>query len=1116
MQEDKICPYPGLRPFNEEESIFFRGREEHIEKIILQLEEKKFLMLTGASGDGKSSIVYAGIIPNARAGFFKAKFNSWLIADFRPERSPLKNMAKTLAEKLGYTDVAYVEKELSFGFSSLINLYKKSPYYLDATKQEYVDATEAEQKKLKRKAANLFILVDQFEEFFTNLENYNNGKPSVESQLVVNLLIETAKIALTQDLPIYIVCTMRSDYIGQCATFRGLPEYIGYSQFFIPRLKRKEIHQVIEEPATLSGNRISNRLIETLINDCDGQDQLPILQHALNRIWKSHAEQNSEEMDLIHYAKVGGMDGKFLPDDERAEFQNWYKNQTIFKQKLLDGASLSNVLNAHARELFENAVHYCNKHVGRTISREEAHNTLKKIFTCLTKINDSRAVRNRATVLEVKQIIGENVDNSLIEGLVNLFREPSNTLLKPFITDASNSSSSSHFHGLALLDTDILDITHESLIRNWTDLTTWTKEDNENVSILDDFKKQVGRWEKQARSKDYLLTIGTLTYFKTWYKNITPNPYLLAKYDLSNNDPQQKLEEASAFIRPAKAFLRLSQGNIKRNRRLIVLASIVIAGVLIGFSSWALIERNSALQKTEEAKRASEEAVLSEQLAVSAGTKATMEKQNAERNEKQALSAKQQAEKSKRDALLEKTRAEASALDAKQNAALAKSETEKATQALSESERAKREALELKEIAEKAQKEASQIGLLSLAQSVALKSDLFRSDPQLQALMAYQAYQFNIDNGGDTQDPLIYKAIRSSYLSLNADAAVSKMISSIEQRTALLLSDNNTLVSADKGGSVYKWDLKQEKQLEKGELKFPVQSELLKPQTPIEYITFTVWPNILISGHKNGKICIWDITTVSKPILVKQFDAHTAPIRAIVSNSVSQFFATAAKDSNIFIWNFSAAKTEHIKQIKTSAPVHDLLFLADGQTLVAALENGELITIDINSLKTKIVFPASSIKPWCIKLNEEKNILAVGFSDGKVRLLDVSKTVSKENVIFTFSQNNTAVEKMAFDTKNNLLAIASADKSIKIINLSKKGQKPQEITDIKSKTRYLLFDSENKLCLFGSDHAIRRVEVSTEKLAVLFCEKLKRNLTAEEWNQNISEVIPYQKTCKNK
>ena len=133
--------------------------------------------------------------------------------------------------------------------------------------EPWLSADETERKKLKRKAANLFILVDQFEEFFTNSENYNNGKASVHSQTVINSLLETARIALAEDLPIYIICTMRSDFIGQCAAFRGLPEYIGFSQFFVPRLKRKEIHQVIEEPATLSGNTISNRLTETLINE---------------------------------------------------------------------------------------------------------------------------------------------------------------------------------------------------------------------------------------------------------------------------------------------------------------------------------------------------------------------------------------------------------------------------------------------------------------------------------------------------------------------------------------------------------------------------------------------------------------------------------------------------------------------------------------------------------------------------------------------------------------------------------------------------------------------------------------------------------------------------------
>lgn len=1124
MQEEKICPYPGLRPFNEEESIFFRGREEHIEKITSQLQEKKFVMLTGASGDGKSSIVYAGVIPNARAGFFKAKFNNWLIADFRPERSPLKNMAITLAEKLGYTDLSYVEKELSFGFSSLINLYKKSPFYLDYNGQIWNSADKTEQKKLKRKAANLFILVDQFEEFFTNSENYNNGKASVNSQAVINLLLETAKIALAEDLPIYIICTMRSDYVGQCAVFRGLPEYIGFSQFFVPRLKRKEVHQVIEEPATLSGNRISNRLIETLINECEGLDQLPILQHALNSIWKSHVLDGAAEMDIIHYAKVGGIDGKLIPEDQKNMFAAWYNNQPEFKQKFLEGGSLANVLNAHARELFESSVEYCIKHTGHVISKEEAHRLLKKIFTCLSKINDSRAVRNRATVLEIKQIIGEKVDNKLIEGLVNIFREPGNTLLKPYILSASTSpittsvvpvNQEENFTGLKdLKDDDILDITHESLIRNWTELAEWTKQDHENVSIVNDLKKQVERWEEQSRSKDYLLTIGSLAYFKNWYKTLNPNPYLIAKYDTSNLSPAQKLEDAAQFIRPAKDFIKISESTIKRKRRAALILASAIGLILIGFTSFAFKERNKALNQQEIANQKTEEAKTSEYNARKAAGTALIAKEDALIKQRFAMEAKKQAELSNREALSAKGRAEKASLEAfqnliqaKQNAELAQIQTERATIALTESEKAKQEAITSKNIAVKAEKEASRISNLSLAQSIALKSGLFSTDPQLQALLAYQAYEFTIENGGEAQDPVIFRAIRSSYFNLDKKASAPKMLPLLEQRT-LLMQGNNTMVSADKGGNVYKWELKTEKQIEHGNLVYP---------SSFEIITFTEWPNILMSGHENGTICIWDVTNFVKPVLVKELKrSHKGPLRVIAYNGLKDMVATAGKDSCILVWKYSADKTELLKKIKTSSTIQDLVILPEGNELVVAIGNGDLLTIDIASEKTNLVFRSEKSRPWSLKFNDRKSVLAVGYSDGKMRLYSSEKIVRAENLISIFSENNTTVEKITFNSSGTMMAAAFADKSIKIFNLAQKAQKPVEIKDIKSKTRYLLFDTENKLYVSGADHYIRKVEPLTETLASSFCELLKRNLTETEWNQNISETVPFEKTCKNK
>lgn len=575
MQE-KICPYPGLRPFNEEESIFFRGREEHIEKIISQLEEKKFVMLTGASGDGKSSLVYAGVLPNARAGFFKAKFNNWLIADFRPERTPLKNLSAALASKLNL-DEKTVEQELNFGFSSLINLYKKSDFYLDSNSDNYKNAEESEKKKLKRKAANLFVLVDQFEEFFTNPENYKNGQASNESQLVVNLLLETARIALAEDLPIYIVCTMRSDYIGQCAAFRGLPEYIGYSQFFVPRLKRKEIHQVINEPALLSGNSISNRLVETLINEIgDGFDQLPVLQHALNRIWNK-TNKGQYEMDLLHLAMVGGLAPSQLPENDRAIFDGWFTSVAENKKLFFKKPSLDAVLNAHAQELYETAHEYYNEQHSEKIEKGEAQLIIKTAFQCLTKIDESRAVRNRMSLQEITDIVNDSsISVEKVDGVLRIFRLQGNTFLKPF----ANSDTENE----CLNPETVLDITHESLIRNWELLEQWAKEEHENWLTFQDFYKQLQRWTSNDKARGFLLPIGPLTFFENWYTKCKPNKYWLAHYDESNVAAADKLKMAEAILESASEFINRSARNLFFSRTVLKYGAgklIAVAGMLL-------------------------------------------------------------------------------------------------------------------------------------------------------------------------------------------------------------------------------------------------------------------------------------------------------------------------------------------------------------------------------------------------------------------------------------------------------------------------------------------------------------------------------------------------------
>ena len=586
LEEYQICPYTGLRSFTEEESLYFKGREDHIEHATEQLKRNKFLMLTGSSGDGKSSLVYAGIVPNARAGFLKSKYTQWSVVDFRPERTPFRNLCRSLARQLHIANTQTVESELQHGFSALVDLYKNSSCYVDVDSIAWQQADDGQKAALKRGAANLVIIVDQFEEFFTNPENYHHGVPSRDSTLVLNVLLETARIALEEDLPIYIVFTMRSDYIGQCAAFRSLPEYIGFSQFFVPRLNRSQMQQVIEEPAMLSGNRITRRLTERLIHDiAEGVDQLPILQHALNQIWHA-ADKGKEEMDLIHYAMVGGMPSEELPEDQVARFTKWFGGLTEKIKNFYLEPNLQNVLDTHANKLYESAAESYKTKTGKELSEEKAKAIIKTTFTCLTKIDQSRAVRNRMTLKEIHSILNKkDVDMQMLGLLLNIFREPGNTFIRPFITEEPESNT--------LLEEAVLDITHESLIRNWEYLEQWAKEEFDNYAVSLDFEQQLYRWVESGKSNGYLLSIGPLTYFENWYNKVTPNAHWIARYLPQDIAKGKKLTQAKQVLSNSQEFLQRSTRKHTVTRTIIrvgprrIAAAIGIIAVLT-LSSFAL------------------------------------------------------------------------------------------------------------------------------------------------------------------------------------------------------------------------------------------------------------------------------------------------------------------------------------------------------------------------------------------------------------------------------------------------------------------------------------------------------------------------------------------------
>ncbi len=280
-------PYPGLRPFRPDETYIYFGREKHTDDLLECLDRSRFLAVIGPSGCGKSSLVNTGLIASLQLGMLASTGARWQVARMQPRGQPMRNLADALvasgvvtplgqtAERDGSdpTFRLWVENTLARGPLGLKEVLQRHPLPANT---------------------NLLLVVDQFEEIF----RYRRLSSQDEADAFIALLLRSVGLA---DYPVFVIITMRSDFLGECTVFPGLPEAINAGQFLTPRLSREEISAAIEGPAQVFGGEVQPELVARLLNAMrSGEDQLPVLQHALMRMWilTLEREHNCHILDL--------------------------------------------------------------------------------------------------------------------------------------------------------------------------------------------------------------------------------------------------------------------------------------------------------------------------------------------------------------------------------------------------------------------------------------------------------------------------------------------------------------------------------------------------------------------------------------------------------------------------------------------------------------------------------------------------------------------------------------------------------------------------------------------------------------------------------------------------
>ncbi len=401
-------PFPGLRPYEEPDADWFFGRGAEINDLLKRLRRLHFVAIVGASGCGKSSLIRAGVLPHIRDGYLDAE---WSIAAFRPGERPLANLAEALCPELS-CDLDRFADTLYTGSLGLV---------------------KAVQSANPPAGAKVLILVDQFEELF----QFAQRKGDIAQEEVKQFLKLLLSAAASDDVAVYVVVTMRLEWLNECSTYIGLAEAINEGIYLVPQMSRRQFSQAIMGPLDAAGGAITSALLDRMLNDLDGRsDQLPVLQHALLRIWERRGAKDT--FDAKDYEAVG---------------------------------TFASCLSDHAEEVFAE------------LSNEQK-TVAEALFRSITQVYKNRKIRRPRPVEEILKNTGGNF--APLEAVITAFSRTGRSFL---VTTKGKLEPSS-----------IVDVSHEALIRQWGRLSAWVEDEAELQSRLARLDADAAEWNRDRKA----------------------------------------------------------------------------------------------------------------------------------------------------------------------------------------------------------------------------------------------------------------------------------------------------------------------------------------------------------------------------------------------------------------------------------------------------------------------------------------------------------------------------------------------------------------------------------------------------------------------------------------
>lgn len=929
FKTEKFNPFPGLRPFLPEESDLFFGREGESEEVLRKLLKNRFITVIGASGSGKSSLISCGVLPGIR----KSPVNdtgSWKIFPFRPGNDPIGNLTDIFAETISGPENIEAAK------TSIASVLNSNPDGITAVVKAMV--IKGNEKVL--------IIIDQFEELFRYNTRSTGIIPGNKAASFVTLLENAVGQTAVE---IYLIMTMRLDFIGEFAHFKGLTQLINSSNYLVPHMNRENYRAAIEGPVKYAGASVDPKLVEILLDDIGDQtDQLPVLQHALMRTWAhwQALDEPNRTISLADYDSVGTM---------------------------------HDAMSRHANEAYEEL---------SKRGREICEKTFK---TITEKGTDNKGVRHPASLKSIMAIV-QCTSEELFE-VIEKFRIAS----RSFITPGEN---------IPLTEDSVIDLSQDSLTRLWDRLKEWVDDEAAAVQMYFRLSEASAMYQQGKttllRPPDLQLAINWREKHKptlTWAERFNP-AFERAMVYLRTSEKEFLAEEEN------KIHLRKKQMKRTKIVAMIFGSAAIIA---VGFMLFAFGQKISADRTSIIADMRRQWAEREIQTADSVTTAAIYQKSLADSSATEARLSATEAEKQRLIADSQKQIAVFNAFLAQKNEKIAKQQTDSATitkdLALKNEKIAKQqreEALRLRMLAigKSMSVRSMQVqGQKDLQTLLAFQAYLFNkkndgpvNDADIYSGLYNVVKQYGnvnfkkfIGHNGEIKSIAFVPDKREFYTS-GFDGKVLRWNLDNKEQNLQVISSGTEIVEVLSVSPDANW-------LACGGSNSVIRLIPLKDNSigydlkghtgKIKSLVFSFDGKYLYSASLDGKVLKWDLSARTS----KNVSTDLLEIISIDISSNGNYLAGVSSNGKVLVWD--PEKTTNTFRIETTGKViKTVRFKPNENTLAIGYTDGYVELWDISSKEKISEIKAHTAEVNDIRFNNKYFQMATASSDGTLKLWD--------------------------------------------------------------------------------------------------------------------------------